>query len=151
MLWKFIPKTMRMWWIDAIKTLKDASGLNFPYEHCTIDSPKPIFEDKTLDLAKFNDDFNSEQLSRVVDAMSNKNVINKNVLCPWSYTTSCRDCGKIHLDITIQRMLLHINIPLFHEKYNKVHHSWDMYHHDDNEYDLILLNNEWKIKPSIVI
>ena len=109
-LWKFIPKTMRMWWIDAIKTLKDTSGVIFPYEHCTIDSPAPIFEDKTLDLAKFNDDFNSEQLCRIVDAMNNENVINKNVLCPWGCTTSCRGCGKIHL---IQQMLLHINLLVY--------------------------------------
>ena len=151
MLWKFIPKTMRMWWIDAIKTLKDRSGSIFPYEHCTIDLPPPIFEDKTIHLAKFNEDFNSEKLSRVVDAMNNKDVINKNVLCPWSCTTSCRDCGKINLDTMIQRMLLNINLPLFHQKYNKVHHSWDMYNRNANEYDLILLNDEWKIKPSIVI
>ena len=47
--------------------------------------------------------------------MNNENVKNKDVLCLWSCTTSCRYCRKIHIDIIIQQMLLKINITLFNK------------------------------------
>ena len=41
-------------------------------------------------------------------AMNNENVINKDVLFPWSFSTSYRYCRKVHLGIIIQRMILNI-------------------------------------------
>ena len=35
---------MIMFWVDAIKILKNASVLNFPYQNCSIDSPKPFLK-----------------------------------------------------------------------------------------------------------
>ena len=39
----------------------------------------PIFEDKTSDVFFFNDDYNSDKLSRVVVVMKNGNIINNGV------------------------------------------------------------------------
>ena len=105
-LWRLIPQSMRHWWIDEIKTLPG-------YSDCTIVHPVSVFEDKTLDLKQFNKDYNSEQLSRVVDAMNNRSVIMNNVLCPWTCSASCRDSGRLSLDIMVQRMLPQVILKLY--------------------------------------
>ena len=42
--------------------------------------------------------------------MKNDDVINLNVLCPWSCATSCRDADIIPLDIMFQKILPKIQI-----------------------------------------
>ena len=67
---------MSTWWIDEVMIL-------LSFNECTLnDSPPPIFEDKTMDLFCFNEDYNSGQLARVVTVMNNDNFININMLCP---------------------------------------------------------------------
>ena len=44
---------MRPWWINAVKAL---GSPYFPYDEITIQSPPPIFEDKTMALQKFRND-----------------------------------------------------------------------------------------------
>ena len=53
-----------------------------PFDNVTINYPYSTFVDKTIDINKFHENFNSQQLSRVVKAMNNQNVMNMNVLCP---------------------------------------------------------------------
>ena len=55
-LWSIIPQTMRLWWIDAVKNITFQNTV--PYENINIDTPPSIFIDKTIDAAKFNEDFN---------------------------------------------------------------------------------------------
>ena len=113
------------------------------YQDCTTEEPPPIFEDKTRQLKQFEDDFNTGLLAKEIDTMKNEDIINKNILCPWSCTTSCRRSGKVPLNVIIQRMLLKINILLYsdYEKYNKVQSSWNMYYREEDDYDSIILND----------
>ena len=93
-LWRLIPRTMRQWWVDEISTVDS-------YAACTADYPEPVFEDKTIDLSKFIENYNSDKLGRVTEAMSCEAVINCNVLCPWSCLLSCQDTGLLPFDIMI--------------------------------------------------
>ena len=104
-VWKLIPSTMRSWWYDEI-------SLMHSYQGCTLDIPLPIFEDKTLHFSQFNKDYNSGNLAKVVDAMNNHDVIDSNVLCPWSCSTSCRGAGRISFDLMIQRLLPEVKLLL---------------------------------------
>ena len=79
----------------------DYDGL---YATVTINEPSAVFEDKTIDYNMSLDDYHSDKLSNVIKAMNNENIINANVICPWSCSTSCREYGIIPLDIIIQRM-----------------------------------------------
>jgi hypothetical protein len=61
-LWMFISQQMRYWWIDEILALTDN---NNSFESVTISHPPSIFEDKTIALSKFNEDFATGQLSNM--------------------------------------------------------------------------------------
>ena len=145
-LWRLIPQSMREWWIDEIKLLAE-------YSDCTLDHPSSIFEDKTMDIKQFNTNYTSGQLAQVVEAMENENVINCNVLCPWSCSTSCRVSGRLPLDLMIQRLLPRVNLTLYSDasNYRLVHSCTNNYFRDDDQYARIMLNEEWVVKPSIVL
>ena len=85
-LWSLIPSSMRYWWIDTVKNIVHEN--NYPFENVTIDTPQSIFIDKTIPAENFHDDFNSQQLPRVIEAMNNEDVINMNVSCPWGCSGS---------------------------------------------------------------
>ena len=147
-LWKLIPVTMRPWWIDSVKVL---GGPDRPFSEVTLQSPPSIFEDKTIAIKKFDDDFDSQKLSRIVNAMKNEDVVNLNVLCPWNCATCCREAGSVPLDLMFQKMLPKVLIKLYskHQKYRFVQSSWNQYFGLDGEYPEIMLNSNWPIKPSV--
>ena len=143
-IWRLIPLTMRGWWYEDI-------SCNHYYQNCTLDFPPSIFEDKTLAYNQFNSDYNGGNIARVVCAMSNERVIYLNVLCPWTCSTSCRASGRISLDIIIQRMLPETKLLLYssesEKRYRFVHFCSDRYYREDNNYAMIMLNPNWKVKP----
>ena len=147
-LWRLIPQSMRPWWTSEIAKY-DA------YNSCTIESPAAVFEDKTLEFLRYNNDFNSGQLSRVCEAMRNNHIIDRNVLCPWSCSTSCKDAGRISLDILIQRMIPMVNLTMYSpqtgKEYVNVHWCSNCYFRVDDGYATIMLNPEWKVKPTLLI
>eukprot|EP00957_Ditylum_brightwellii_P071032 5397806-Ditylum_brightwellii.AAC.1 len=57
--------------------MESLTEVDNPYFGCMVDYPVPIFEDKTMDLLQYHEDYNSGQIARVVKAMSNEKVINK--------------------------------------------------------------------------
>ena len=87
--------------------------MNDAYEGISINQSPSIFEDKTLDMKRFNENFATGQLSNIVNAMNNENIINANILCPWSCSTNCRDSGKLRLDLMIQRILNKVDLKLY--------------------------------------
>ena len=51
-LWKFIPKEMRRYWIDAIQNAFYNNGSKV-YQGCTLDEPTPYFTDWTTKIDSF--------------------------------------------------------------------------------------------------
>ena len=145
-LWRLVPRKMRPWWTREL-------GTRAAYRSCTIQDPEPVFEDKTLDLQQFNRDYDSEQLCRLTRAMENYSVIMNNVMCPWKCSTSCHESGRIAFDIMIQRMLPKVVLKLYSSTTHcrKVHFSSNCYFRVDDQYPTILLNDNWKVKPAVVI
>ena len=133
-------------WVDEIKLFTE-------YRGCSIFQPPSIFEDKTLDLKQFNEDGDSELLARVVKAMNNKSVIMNNVLCPWTCSASCRDAGRLAFDIMIQRMLPKVILILYSNanQYRFVQSSSNRYFCENCEYPMIMLNEYWRVKPSVIL
>lgn len=149
-LWRFIPQTMRPWWLEEVRLI---GGMANPFGECTESYPPSIFEDRTTDLNRFNEDYTSGKLARVVEAMNNETVVNSNVLCPWLCSTSCLEAGKLPLDLMVQRMLPKIILPLFssHDKYRNVHWCSNRYCREEDEYPTIMLNDKWKVKPTVLL
>ena len=91
---------MRPWWIES---LRNFGAPDFPYSDVTIEYPTPIFIDKTIDVGIYDGDFNSGTLNGVINAMNNVQVMNKNVLCPWSCACSYTQSGRFFCDHFINK------------------------------------------------
>ena len=85
--------------------------------------------------------------------MNNVHIMNSNILCPWSCSTSYLESGKVPLDLMFQKMLPKVIIPLYSDKnkYQHISSSWNGFFRSNNDYPCLLLNDEWKIKPSLII
>ena len=143
MLW-FISKTSSLWCIDEVIIL-------ISFNEFTQNDLPPIFEDKTMDLFRFNDDYNSVQLEIVVAVMNNENGFNVDVLWSWSFSESYRYPGFIYFSIMVQIVLPKVMLPLFTKssKYCLVQSIWKQYFREDDDYSKILMNGEWRVKPRI--
>ena len=64
--------------------MKKIGGGDGPYETVTINEPSAVFENKIIDYNMFLDNYHSNKLSNVLKATNNRNIVNANVLCPWS-------------------------------------------------------------------
>ena len=115
-MWSIIPITMRYWWIDAVKRIVFEG--EYPYENVAIHYPVSIFIDKTMDKDQFQEDFDSQQLCRVVKSMDNQNVMNMNVLCPWGCSSSVIQSGKLPLDLMLQKILPKVLLKTYSDKKN---------------------------------
>jgi len=142
---------MRYWWINAVKSTFFEN--RYPFENVTINNPPSIFVDKTIETNEFQDDFNSQQLSRVVKAMNNQNVMNMNVLCPWGCSASVLQSGKVPMDLMFQKILSKVVLKTYSDKklFKNVASSWNGYFRNNDDYPDILLNKKWKVKPSVLI
>ena len=150
-LWKVIPQTMRPWWIES---LKNFGAPQYPYRDITLEFPTPIFVDKTIDVKKYNNDFDSGNLKQVINAMNNIQIINRNILCPWSCSCSYTQSGRFPFDLILVRCFPKIMLDCYSDKkkYRFIQSSWSGYFQESfDNYTEILLNKNWKIQPSVII
>ena len=89
---RFISMVWRPWWIDSIKY-----ELANIYQDVTLQSPSPIFKDKSLDIKLWNADINSYLLSRLAST-SNK-YLYPSIMCPWGCSEFQHKVGYLPLDI----------------------------------------------------
>ena len=98
-LWKFIPKEMRRYWIDAIRSVFYDNGSKV-YEGCTLDEPTPYFTDRTTEIDLFWSDIKTYELKNWLKALSfdelqvgnplrKEPIMLPNVLCPWGCSEFC--------------------------------------------------------------
>ena len=97
-IWRFITYNWRPWWIDSIKV-----KYPFIFEDISLDSPTPIFKDKTSDISKWNADINSFLLSRL--ASTSNTFLYPGIMCPWGCSEFQHKVGNLPLDIVYQRYL----------------------------------------------
>ena len=85
--------------------------------------------------------------------MENQDIINRNVLCPWNCSTSCHEAGQIPLDLIIQRMLPRVILPLYSgsKKYRLVHWTSNQYRIHYNNYQTMMLNDDWGVTPCAIL
>ena len=77
-IWRFIPETWRHWWIGHVtESLEYLSDV-------TIDSPSPIFDDRTAKIIKWYDGMATQHLP-TIKITCNK-LLFHTVLCPWGCT-----------------------------------------------------------------
>ncbi len=151
-LWKIIPRTMRPWWLDSVLDINHHAM--YPFEHCSLDNPAPMFEDRTIAMSEFQDNISSGQQCRLHEAMDDERVMLPNVLCPFGCTAYCRVAEKADWDLVIQRFLLKTPLKTINEvdkKYRNYHSMWEQYFRNADDYDCWIMNEAYAIKPSLII
>lgn len=158
-LWKFIPISMRKWWVETVKsdfTFRNCS----PYSSVTVESPRPIFVDRTIEYQFYLTKRDSNNFKDVMDSCRMENIINRCNLCPFGCSFSVENSGFIDLDIMLQKMLPFINLPLFNRGSNvtdasafgNVLYSYiEYFQSKDSRYPNMMTNPKWKIKPALLL
>ena len=142
-MWKLIPYKWREWWIEPTKQFECFSDI-------TMDSPTPYFVDRTSDIDHWNEEIGSGSLSRLKKCVNE--LLLPTVLCPWGCTEYIHRCGGIALDLMFQRFLPMIYLPLLSDSDQMKTVEWardDFFREDDDDYDCWLLNDTWKVRPSV--
>merc|ERR1711923_608825 len=167
-LWKLVPQSLRPNWIGAIRGRYGVEVMQRArnnvvnvkgFAQCSIDSPEPFFIDRTTDVKSFFDDVKSYKLKRLLHCLSaehEKPCMIPDVLCPWGCTEFCFRARNVDLGLFIQHHLrrVQLNFPnnKWYENLYLVETCRDDYFRKDpNDYDKVLLNDNWPILPSITV
>jgi hypothetical protein len=85
-------------------------------------------------------------------ALKNEKEFLPNVMCPFGSSEYCFKDNHVAWDLVIQRLLLKVLLPHIDKTcYLHVQHMWDQFDREDDDFDSILLNRGWEIRPAIVI
>ena len=144
---------MRQWWIDSIHAISRFGG-DFPYEYCGLNTPSSMFVDRTIPLSLFEDDLDSGDQSRLMNALANEEVNISNILCPFGCTDRCRKAEYAEWDLIIQRYLLKTPLKIDSKRADRhrfYHAMSEQYFRDEGDYDHVELNPEWAIMPTIIL
>ena len=142
-IWRFIPVLWRHWWIDTFKSFHPTTT------SLSITNPPAIFEDKTPILMEWDAEIQSFELPRLAKCL-NKHLM-PTTLCPFGCSEYIHQTGSLHLDLVFQRFLPRCLIELSHDVKDLSKHfpARDDFVRQEDEYDCLLLNPLWKVKPSI--
>ena len=152
--WRMICGSMRPYWVKAIAEIKKHG--RFIYDGCDVDNPESFFEDRTKDVEKFRANIDCFDLkSMVAELDSEKPSLIPDVLCPWGCTEFCFQAKHFHLGIIIQHHLRKVVLKFpqgkLYEKLQLVESSRKDYIREDGEYDHVLMNPKWRIRPCVMM
>jgi hypothetical protein len=151
MLWQLIPSSMRPWWIDAVKEINTHG--DYPFRNCSLEYPVSVFVDKTEDCIQFEKEID-ESLVSMAKALDRDEIMDPNILCPHGCGVSCRRAKPIEWCLVLQCILKKVvlNLPTKTlKKYRHYMHGWDAYFRRDNDYARLLSNENWLVKPGIIL
>ena len=160
-LWRFIPQSIRRYWLHD-----DIFGEGGCYSGCEESSPPSFFRDRTLDLEEFTSNINEYTIRGFLDALDpsrladpNEDVdyfLVPNVACPWGCGEFCHQAVPVDPSLLVQRHLMKVQLNLSrfnsHENLFYIENSrLDYIRLDDEPIDTVLMNDDWKVQPSVVI
>ena len=143
--WALLPNELRHWWISNLKTMEPQV-----YGQIGTNEPKTSIADVTKDIAEWErliDSFTLPNLARACD-----NYLIPKILCPFGCSEFLHKKGFIAMDIVFQRYLPHVIIDLYskREQMKRVLNCReDFIALKDGIHSKWLLNDKWKVKPSI--
>ena len=118
-------------------------------ESVEIDCPSPIFSDITQKLSHMKCLLRNNSLADIMDCFNTYLI--PSVLCPWGDNEYMHQCGNVPYDIILQRYLpkCYIRKVNVDKLCQKVFSTREDYVRDTEEYDNLLLNPTWKVKPCL--
>lgn len=164
-LWRWVPDKLRRSWMPAMSgTYRDflrerTQNRVVALNSCTVSSPSSFFDDRTSELEKFRDDirsYDSKPFLRALSPEGAKSMILPDVLCPWGCTEFCHRTSGIEFCILAQHHLrrVQLNMPSasYYSRLFTVETSRDDFIRPElDQYDYVLLNSEWKIRPTTIM
>ena len=172
-LWRFIPKTIRKFWIDERGMCTLGDGI---YAHCTLDEPEPFFVDRTEEVNAFRKSIAEYTMYDFLKALDpdrlplcqpcNEEGTNDvqrqtpmmiaNVLCPYGCTEFATQAKGINPSAFIQAQLRKVQLNLPSGYFDKLQHCADTSRIDYIREDLepksyVLMNEAWPIMPTVVL
>lgn len=155
-LWRIVPESMRLWWLDEVRTFY--RGSEYPFAECTTEYPSSIFVDRTVELRQFREDVSSTNMARFKAALNNEEVMLPRVLCPFGCTEYCHEAKRVHLDLIIQRFLIEVPLKLLSDRrgnrgdhYSKYHDMCPWYFCEEERRDAVLHNRRWTIAGTALL
>ena len=119
-LWRFIPGSIRQYWLDAIHDIRNEADEEY-YYRCTEEFPIPLFNDRTLDVKNFREVVSKREIKSLIGLLkprgSNKPIILPDVLYPWGCTEFCFEVGHSNLGLLIQHHLRRVELNMPNSKY----------------------------------
>ena len=145
-LWKLIPQQWRKWWLPSLKR-----KFGHHYSSVSINEPKSIIVDRTEDLLEWNSTLNTNVLPDTAKCC-NKHLL-PTILCPWGCTEYIHKHGSIDFSTVLQKCMPKVQLcTTTRESYKNIVSARDDYIRTTySDYDVWLLNPDWKVMPSIVI
>ena len=144
-VWKLIPLQWRHWWIETLPLVSTG------YNSVSIETPCPVTVDKSFELVEWETKLNSQLLPEIGFAC-NKYMI-PTILCPWGCNEFIFRSGFVSVDIVFQRFIKKVALTMIHDiaamKY--ITYCREDYIRPSNDYDCLLLNKEWTVKPSFCL
>ena len=142
-LWTMIPREFRFWWLIYLK-----ESIPQVYHDITIDYPYTNFDDITIKMKKWNECIDSATLPNLAHVCNES--ITPSIMCPWGDSVFIHKTGTLPIDVVFQRFLQSTEIVMIdHKKFPNVQWCRDDYIRVGGDADVWLLNQEWKVRPSI--
>ena len=140
-IWKFTPTIWRHWWLESVC---------YFFDNITIEEPFSYFVDRSPEIDRWNQLINSHTLPNLRDAC-NELLVPK-ILCPFGCSEMNFRCGTVSFDIVLQRYMPKCLLKKWLTNkagFKFIEYARDDYIRINDDYDEWLLNDEWKIQPSI--
>ncbi len=91
----------------------------------------------------------------ITELNSAKPSLIPDVLCPWGCTEFCFQAKHFHLGLIIQHLLQKVVLKFprskWYEKLYLVESSCKDYIREDGDYDHVLLNPKWPVRPCVIL
>ena len=155
-IWSYVPTQWRPWWFHSLQT-------EFPavFSDITMDSPRPLIEDKTIDRNSCKDDLDSYVLPRLTKTWNH--YFRPVVKCPWGCSEFVHKVGFLPLDLIFRRLLQKCSFKKMmttndSSRRNKVTDNYsykvrsireDYIRQPEDSEDMLLLNTDWMVMPSV--
>jgi hypothetical protein len=165
LLWKYIPDTVRIYWREIIVDESSrCQSLKYSRFVGKANEPKSFFVDGTSELQKFMDNIHSYNLKNTLQALDPERMCRQHdkpptytmlpkVLCPWGCSEFLFRTKPMDASLLMQNNLPKVQLNLTKKSSNKFHlidsSRRDYFRHDDEEVDLVLMNENWPILPTV--
>ena len=145
--WRLIPKQWRYWWLESLMEYE-----NETYGDIQMNHPKPSIIDISFERKDWKKLIQSYELPKLAEACNK--YLRPTVLCPFGCSEFIHKGGTVSMDLIFQRYLHYVVIETYSNRvgFDYVKNAReDFIELKDGDESKWLLNDEWKVMPSVLL